>query len=165
VESHVSRGRCSRRLANDCTAGEQGSKARRAAGFTLIEVVIVIALLAIVATLALPAYRVSVYKANRSDGLQALLDLQTRQEKWRANNPSYTDDLADLGYSASTSAEGRYTLSLAEGATGTSYTATATAVGDQSNDRQGDTSCAALTMTVNPANPRGLKAPASCWSR
>jgi len=140
-------------------------KSCRAIGFTLIELLIVIALLAVLATVALPAYRSSVYKASRMDGLQALLDVQTRQEKWRANNPSYTDDLADLGYPASTSAEGRYSLSLAEGATGTSYTATATALGDQNNDRQGETSCAALTLTVNPANPRGLKAPTSCWNR
>jgi type IV pilus assembly protein PilE len=58
-------------------------------GFTLIEVVITMAIIAILTTIALPAYQSSVRKSRRTEAITTLLDIQLRQEKWRANEPAY----------------------------------------------------------------------------
>ncbi|MBA6411813.1 prepilin-type N-terminal cleavage/methylation domain-containing protein [Parahaliea sp. F7430] len=147
----------------------------RTQGFTLIELLIVIVIVAILATVALPAYRSSVLKANRMDGIDALLDLQTRQEKWRANNPSYSDSLNSLGYPvpskpeepcsiSGNSVEGRYSIAIVcNSASPTAYTATATAQGAQAQDKRGSVSCKELVLTVSATTPRGAKTPAECW--
>lgn len=58
-------------------------------GFTLIEMMIVVVIVAILAAIAYPAYTNAITKARRSDGVDALLNIQALQEKYRANNPSY----------------------------------------------------------------------------
>lgn len=67
-------------------------------GFTLIELMIVIAIVGVLAAIALPAYQDYAKKARRADAMGGLLNIQLSLEKWRANNASYTDDLTDLGY-------------------------------------------------------------------
>jgi type IV pilus assembly protein PilE len=125
-------------------------------GFTLIEVMIVLAIIAILAAVAYPSYQDQIRTARRSDAMDALLTLQSQQEKWRANNTTF-GTLANIGGSAN-SVDGRYTLVVA-GNSATAYTLTANAVGDQTND----TGCTAMTLTISAANPRGVKAPATCW--
>ena len=133
---------------------------RKLKGFTLVELMVVIAIVAILATIALPSYIDYVRKSRRADGMDALLNLQTMQERWRAGDIDY-GTAAEIG-AAATSGEGFYNLAVA-GNTATGYTLTADPIGDQANDDEDGVACDPLSITVNAGNPRGLKAPAACW--
>jgi type IV pilus assembly protein PilE len=82
-------------------------------GFTLIELLIVIAVIAILATVALPAYQDQIRKARRTDGQAALVGIAMAQERFRANCSRYADTL-DAGASGMVcSADDGYSLPLA----------------------------------------------------
>jgi type IV pilus assembly protein PilE len=134
------------------------------AGFTLIELMIVVAVVAILAAIAYPSYQDYVRKSKRSDGKAALLNLELAQEKWRANNATYTDDMTDLGYAGANdqaSTDGYYVVDITNGSnTGVAYTATAVGQGDQTNDAEGGTNCSTLTLTFNGSATR---TPTACW--
>jgi type IV pilus assembly protein PilE len=140
-------------------------------GFTLIELMIVIAVVAILASIAYPSYQASIRKARRSDAHAAITTLHLTQEKLRGSCRFYAQTIggADVcGANApgttvkgsATSPDGYYTLSVkANSATGNAYVIEAHPQGAQS----GDTACDPITFTVNAANPNSLKAPAACW--
>jgi type IV pilus assembly protein PilE len=132
---------------------------RRATGFTLIELMVVLAIAAILAAIALPAYQQSVRKGRRSDAIDATAAIQQAQERWRANNTAYSDDIAGELKLATTSTYGYYSLGVT-GATGTGYTLTATAVSGKGQDS--DSGCGTLTLTVT--NGSASQTPAACWS-
>ena len=138
-------------------------------GFTLIEVMIVVAIVAILATIALPSYQESVRKSRRADAVLALQRIQIEQEKFRAECSSYASTIAgtrscnDRGLAlATSSSDGYYTLNLPAVVNATTqYTATATAVTGTS--QASDTGCTVLTLAVD-----GLtltRTPAECWTR
>lgn len=127
-------------------------------GFTLIELMIAVAVVAILAAVALPGYQQFIRKARRADGKEALIRLQIDQEKWRTSNASYTSTLGGggLGWASTNSAEGHYTIAItASSATG--FTATATGTGSQASD----SGCTPLTLTVAVGGE--TKSPAGCW--
>lgn len=141
-------------------------------GVTLIELMIVILIVGILAAIAYPSYQNSVRKARRADGQAALTNVQLAQEKLRSSCRFYAQNLAGANACGATAAasnimapvaspDGHYTIALAN-AGPNSYTATATAVGDQANDKAAGVTCT-LVLTVNPANPNGLRSPAACW--
>jgi type IV pilus assembly protein PilE len=110
-------------------------------GFTLIEVLCVLALAAVLAAIAYPTYRSVVLKLRRSDGLAWLLQVQLAQERHRANHPRYAT-LAELGL-PTTSPQGHYVLAVdAVGPSG--YQLLAAAQGAQGSD----TDCQYLRLTV-----------------
>ena len=143
---------------------------RRSRGFTLIELMIALVVIAILASIAVPSYLQSIRKSRRAEAVASMSAIQQAQERWRANNTTYaansvltTAAPSGLGQSSSTE-NGRYTLAISSN-TGSAYTltATATAAGGQTNDSQGSTSCSTLTVAVTAGN--GTKSPAACWSQ
>jgi type IV pilus assembly protein PilE len=133
-------------------------------GFTLIELMIVVAIIGILAGVVFPSYQDYVRKTRRSDAVSSVIQIQQAQERFRANNSSYTTDLTTasptgLGLSA-TSKEGYYTMAVSS-ATATAYTITATAVSTTS--QQQDSGCTVLTVTVSAGTPTNT--PADCWNK
>lgn len=147
-------------------------------GFTLLEMMIVVAIIGVLAGIAYPNYIGHVQKTKRSDAKTALLALQQLQEKLRSNCNVYarnldttiTNDDGDSipfecapGDPANTSInlsanseEGWYTLSITSAdANGIGYVAMAGA--DTGDDQAGDSNCQALILTVNADNPNGLR--------
>ena len=131
-------------------------KNRASFGFTLIELMIAVAVIAILAALAYPAFTDQVRKARRADAKTSLEDLRLEQEKWRANNR--TDGSLANVWTGNDSLEGHYRLAVtANNATG--FTATATPLGDQVHDSCG-------TFAINQSGPDGSgdnDDVAGCW--
>ncbi|EHR70438.1 prepilin-type N-terminal cleavage/methylation domain-containing protein [Burkholderiales bacterium JOSHI_001] len=120
---------------------------RRANGFTIIELSVGLAMAGILAAVAIPNYIEYAKRGRRADGVAALTQIQLAQERWRANNATYTTDLNVLGASA-TSPAGHYTLAIvAANAAGFQATATAT-----SSVQVQDTRCATLRITLAGGN-------------
>ena len=141
-------------------------------GFTLLELMIVVSVIAILAAIAYPSYQDSVRKSRRADGMAALANVQLAQQKLRSNCRFFAGGLgvaevcgADAANSvvraSATSQDDWYAIAVTN-ASGTGYTATATPQGDQVNDRAGGTACT-LVLTVSAANPDGIRTPAACW--
>ncbi len=123
------------------------------AGFTLIEMVITVALMGILAAIATPIYSNYRISAGRADGKVALVQGAQLMERYYTQNNSYKD-ADDDGVVPSTSEGGNYLLSFSAGPAITSFTLKATAVGAQAKD----TKCNEMTI-----NQTGLKWPAECW--
>ena len=138
-------------------------------GFTLVETMIVVAVIGILSSMAWPSFAAYVQRARRVDALVALMQVQLAQERYRANHRRY-GDLADLGVRSSSGA-GHYTLSIATaGVDG--YEVVASAVGSQI----GDIACRSLRLGGNGADlvfASGADASASnpaavnrkCWNQ
>lgn len=128
-------------------------------GFTLIELMITVAIIGIVATLSAPYYQDYLQKSGRADataGLQRMADLQ-EQYVLKLNAVEYTLDETNVG--GEDTERGYYKLSV-KSATAVGYTLEAVAVstGPQANDTQNGTSCTTLTITHELK-----KTPAACW--
>lgn len=131
---------------------------RKIFGFTIIELLIALAIIGIIAIVAAGFYRNYGLKAKRADGINAILTLQLAEERYRSNNTTY-GSLGQINGST-TSPQGYYNLSISNvGAS--SFTITATAQGTQANDVEGGTACGTLTLTVN--NNTVTQTPTACW--
>ena len=124
-------------------------------GFTLVELIIVVAIISILASIAIPAYNGYVETSKRSDAQASLMALAIAQEKYRASNPTYTTVITDLIGVSSASESGYYTLAVTA-ASGATFTATATP--DGWTDSNGNCS----PMSINQDGPAGTL---SCWGR
>ena len=130
---------------------------KRSKGMTLIELMIAVAVVGILATIAYPSYQNQVRRSNRADAITALTAMANAQERSYLANNTYTTDTTLLGFAAGTgnSQRGFYTLTVPTGNT-TTFTITATAVAGR--PQAGDTACTPLTL-----NSTGIKTPATCW--
>ena len=102
-------------------------------GFTMIELMIVVAIVGIITTFAIPAYQQYVQEARRSDGQAGALQLIQAQERFFAENLRYTIDLREVGYANQLNAEspeGFYTLTAAFCVAGENDCVQITATGD-----------------------------------
>ena len=118
-------------------------------GFSLIELMIVVGLLAIITSIALPSYQRNVLKTRRAEAFGQLLRLQSSYETYYSQNNTYLPiisipNTANYSYSSSVTAN--------------TYTLTATALGSQTLDAEGGTSCSTVTL-----NNLGTQTPAACW--
>lgn len=71
-------------------------------GITLLELMVVVAIIGILASVAIPSYKNSTMRANRSDGLENLQALLNAQERYFADNMEYADTLTKLGLATAT---------------------------------------------------------------
>jgi len=131
-------------------------------GFTLIEVMIVVVIVAILAAVAIPSYQDSVRKTRRADGKEALTRIAALQERFFFTNNRY-GTFRDLGLSATAgydvqidSQEGFYKIRLVDCGATTCFQLQATPTGAQTQD----TSCALFSL-----NQVGQKTATSdkCW--
>ncbi|MES2226174.1 MAG: type IV pilin protein [Pseudomonadota bacterium] len=158
---------------------------RQGGGFTLIELMIVVALVAVLAAVALPSYMSSVKKSRRSDAITAISQVQQAQERYRANQASYGThfivsggSLTGVGVSTDTNAAATYTIpsgyySLSISNPGaTTYNVLATPQGSQTTD----SNCGYMEADLSGGNTsyksgatssvaNGTSANNACWKR
>ena len=84
-------------------------------GFTLIEMMVVVAVISVLAAIAIPSYQEYVLRANRSDAKDKLAEIAFEQERFANRNRRYTLDMTELGYAAdpAPSSQGLYTVDAA----------------------------------------------------
>ena len=126
-------------------------------GFTLIELMIAVAIIGILASIAYPTYLNYITEARRADAKAIMLDIQISQERYRAYQSTYAANLATLiseGLSA-TSSNDYYTFSTAASAT-VGYTV----IGTPKNGQEvNDSACDPLYL--DGANNM---TPTNCWN-
>lgn len=138
-----------------------GSGAHKTRGFTLIEMMIVVAIIAILATVSYSSYRNNVVRANRAAAASYVLEVANLQERFLMDNRDYAPDMATLGAAPPLEVDDNYNVTTGDnnGADPVpSYIITATPTGAQLAD---DTACGALTL-----DNRGIRGDAGgdrCW--
>lgn len=129
-------------------------KMTRLKGFTLMELLVAVTIVGILAAIAYPAYLNYAYRARRSDGQAALMNLASYLEAYYTENNTYaTATLANMNLT-NASQQGYYTVAITT-QTATTFTLTATPAGAQT----GDTSCPTLTLTNTNVKGPSL----TCW--
>jgi type IV pilus assembly protein PilE len=78
------------------------------AGFTLIELMVVVIITAVLMAIALPAYQNQVIRGNRAAAKAAMMDIANRQEQYLLSNRSYAGSVSDLGYALPTEVSNFY---------------------------------------------------------
>jgi len=147
------------------TTNKDGKDMKRKAhkkGFSLIELMIVVAIVAILVALALPSYTRYVRKANRGEAQQLLLNYANNQEIWRANDTNYA-----TAVELAVPTHDKYTFyRRVTGGTCTTdntdsaiqYSLVACPSGNQAEDEERGVDCDPLTLDQSNS-----KAPAECW--
>jgi type IV pilus assembly protein PilE len=131
-------------------------------GFTLIETMIVVAIIGTLFAIALPSYSNYVLRGHRADAQSMLIDIGARQERFLSQSNTYTTEIsaaAGLNLGSNTSSEGYYNMTVTAcpaGTLATCYLVTATALGGQTKD----TDC--LIITYDSRGVRSGTTP-DCW--
>ena len=130
---------------------------QKSTGFTLIELMIVVAIVAILATVAYPSFTDYLLKSRRIEAIQSLYSMQLKQEDWRISHATYATTSQASGTFLPTHAD--YTFKVS-GASASNYEliATAKSGSSQQNDKEGSTSCSPLTLSRDNS-----KEPVACW--
>jgi type IV pilus assembly protein PilE len=123
-------------------------------GFTLIELVVAIAIIGIIASIALPSYLEYVKKGRRAAAQSHLMDVAQRQQQYLLDTRSYAASLSALDLTTPSDVSGFYTITIAVGEGGPpSFTATATPI-------SGSAQASDPTLTLSSS---GAKTPADKW--
>jgi type IV pilus assembly protein PilE len=145
---------------------------RRAGGFTLIELMVTVAIATVLASIALPSYMSSVRKSRRTEARTALLNLASMTERMYSTTNSYLNGAAllptDVGYTGTawpiTVGSGYYTVSATVTATTFTFTATPTAGTSQVSDTQCATFSVDQTGRQTAADSGANNTTDTCWN-
>ncbi len=136
-------------------------------GFTLLEILIVVAILGILTSIALPAYNESVLRGGRAEAKGELLQVAADQERYFSSFNTYITDATPMvtptvAARTRTTQNALYVISVAAGGSGigSSFVATATPQGDQTDD-------VCTTLTITNTGQRGATGGTvdECWGR
>lgn len=146
------------------TARPSGSPAPLGAarGFTLVELMVVVAVIAILAAIALPSYYRYMLRANRVAAEDVMLDMSSAQERYMIDSRQYTTSNAQLGYGTlPNTVAPNYTIAVATSAgPPPSYTITATPIGNQTRD----TGCGTLKLGSDGSKTASGTS-TTCWKK
>jgi type IV pilus assembly protein PilE len=135
---------------------------RRAAGFTLVELMIVVTIVGILAAIAFPAYSNYITRTKRGAAKACMSEYAQFMERRYTTSMTYVGTAPVLGCATESNLNQRYTISAAVVApTQRTYTVTATPIGVQLAN---DTKCGTLTVDDKGARGKtGTGSLADCW--
>ena len=137
----------------------------RERGFTLIELMITVVIVAILASIAVPSYQSQMQKARRADAYDCLLNAAQRQENFFYQNNTYASNVGALGMTAQSCGDGEfYELEVVGNPNiATSYLLTARRIGTSA--QIDDTRCGDLTLSSagEKSNVNGSLPGSDCW--
>ncbi|MFZ3018929.1 MAG: type IV pilin protein [Gallionella sp.] len=122
-------------------------------GFSLIELMVAVAIVGILAAVALPSYQSYVVKGNRAAAQAFMADVENREKQYLLDARSYAADLSTLGMSMPTDVSNFYTMTITVSAAPPVFTLTATPIAGTKQESDG-----ALTLDSS-----GAKTPADKW--
>ena len=131
-------------------------------GFTLIELMIAVAILGIIASIAIPSYFEHVKRTARTEAITSLLDAANKQEQYFVDNREYTSTIADLGVSTTTESN-FYTISVKVDNDAGTFTFKAT---PKSGPPLQDTECKTLSISdTGLKTSTGSADSSTCWGK
>lgn len=134
-------------------------------GFSLLEVLIILAIVAIVAAVTYPSYSKYMQQSNRAEAHKSLMELAQKQESWKLQTQSYSENISELGQN--TSENGYYALSIeipnapgcmSQNGDGGQIVSCYQLIATAQNRQQDDTKCAVMQL-----NHLGEREPEQCW--
>ena len=130
-------------------------------GMTLIELMVVVAIVAILASVALPAWNSQVQKSRRADARNTLILVRVEQEKYRADNGSYASSMSALGLGIyNSTSRDYYNVSIVS----SSATAFVASAAPNANGGQSGDSCGTFAINQSGLDGSGEYASISdCW--
>jgi type IV pilus assembly protein PilE len=135
---------------------ECSSQQSTKSGFTLIEVIIVVAIIGILASITYPSYIEHITLSKRTEGQRALLHIANLQEQYFSDHYKYTENIKKLGLGSKATylTEAGYYLILSK-VSKTGFTLTAEAKNEQALN---DVECLEISL-----DETGKKLPKACW--
>jgi type IV pilus assembly protein PilE len=125
----------------------------RVRGFTLIELMITVAIVAVLASIAYPAYTDSVLKGRRAQARTALMELMQQQERYMTQNNSYLQFSNASGITTPTTASSSFKVFAGDSATGTPYWLKADVCPNPAGGNFSIRDCVLLTATPTRSDP------------
>jgi type IV pilus assembly protein PilE len=133
---------------------------RKQHGFTLVELMVTVAIIGVISAIAFPSYNSYMKKSRRADAKVGLSKVADKQERYYLQQNTYATSTALLGLANPVvSDEGYYNITVNAGAGTAGFTLSAAAVGVQT----GDTTTSAGDCTTMTLSSTGAKTPEACW--